>query len=151
MRFGTIPFINMAPYYHFLSSRWLEEHQVSSGSPRQLGALAKLGKLDAAPFSYVDGLELVGNGEFEWLGSMGIAGFGPIRSILLVGAATAAEVAGKSVAVSPHTATTVRLLEVWLRQRHGVSDYRLVAPGEAGGLDLLIGDEALRRKLERPA
>lgn len=149
MRFGSIPFVNMAPYYHFLSARWLEEQQVTSASPRQLGALAKTGRLDAAPFSYADGLELVAGGEFEWLGSMGVAGFGPIRSILLVGAAGASEVAGMDVAVSPHTATTVRLLEVWLRQLHGVRDYRLVGPEEPARLRLLIGDEALRRNLER--
>lgn len=149
MKFGSIPFVNMAPYYHFLSARWLDEHQVVSGSPRQLGALAKTGKLDAAPFSYVDGLELVQGGEFEWLGSMGIAGFGPIRSILLVGAENAQAAAGRPVAVSPHTATTVRLMEIWLRQRHGVSDYRLAGPEDPTPLRLLIGDEALRRKLER--
>lgn len=149
MRFGTIPFVNMAPYYHFLSGRWLADHEVSSGSPRQLGALAKTGKLDAAPFSYVDGLQLVEGGEFEWLGSMGIAGFGPIRSILLVGAASAADTTGKTVAVSPHTATTVRLLEVWLRQRHQVTDYRLAPPDDPTPLRLLIGDEALRRRLDR--
>jgi chorismate dehydratase len=148
MKFGTIPFVNMAPYYHFLSARWLEEHQVLSGNPRQLGVLAKLGRLDAAPFSYVDGLELVGGGEFEWLDAMGVAGFGPIRSILLVGAARPSDVAGMSVAVSPHTATTVRLLEIWLRQRHGISDYHLAAPDDPTHLRLLIGDEALKRKLE---
>ena len=149
MRFGTIPFVNMAPYYHFLSSRWLDDHQVTSGSPRQLGALAKTGRLDAAPFSYVDGLELVSSGEFEWLESMGIAGFGPIRSILLVGAAGPVDAAGRDIAVSPHTATTVRLLEVWLRQRHSIADYSLAPPEDPTPLRLLIGDEALRRKLER--
>jgi chorismate dehydratase len=148
MKFGTIPFVNMAPYYHFLSSRWLDEHQVTSGNPRQLGALAKTGKLDAAPFSYVDGLELVAGGEFEWLDSMGIAGFGPIRSILLVGATSPVDVAGQAVAISPQTATTVRLMEVWLKQRHKISDFRLVGLDDPTPLRLIIGDEALRRKLE---
>jgi len=148
MKFGTIPFVNMAPYYHFLSARWLEDHQVTSGNPRQLGVLAKMGKLDAAPFSYVDGLELVESGEFEWLGAMGIAGFGPIRSILLVGAVRPSDIAGQSITVSPQTATTVRLLEVWLRQRHGITDYRLCGPDDPTELRLLIGDEALRRQLE---
>ncbi|HTB23513.1 MAG TPA: MqnA/MqnD/SBP family protein [bacterium] len=148
MKFGTIPFVNMAPYYHFLSARWLEEHQVVSGNPRQLGGLAKTGRLDAAPFSYADGLELVAGGEFEWLESMGIAGFGPIRSILLVGVARPKDVIGQSIAVSPQTATTVRLLEVWLRQRHGITDYQLTGLDDPSSLRLLIGDDALRRKVE---
>jgi chorismate dehydratase len=149
MRFGTIPFVNMAPYYHFLSPRWLEEHEVVDGDPRRLGNLAREGRLDAAPFSYADALELVAGGTFEWLDSMGVAGFGPIRSILLVGAARPSDAAGKNVAVSPHTATTVRLMEVWLRQRHGVTDYRLAGPDDPTPLRLLIGDEALRRRLDR--
>ncbi|MGH7443174.1 MAG: menaquinone biosynthetic enzyme MqnA/MqnD family protein [bacterium] len=147
MRFGTIPFVNMAPYYRFLSARWLDEHEVTDASPRRLGDLARNGLLDAAPFSYADGLDLVARGGFEWLDSMGVAGFGPIRSILLVGAAKAGETAGKDVAVSPHTATTVRLLEIWLRQRHGIVDYRLVGPEHPTHLRLLIGDDALRLNL----
>jgi chorismate dehydratase len=149
MKFGTIPFVNMAPYYHFLSSRWLDEHQVVSGNPRQLGALAKTNKLDAAPFSYVDGMELVSGGEFEWLDSMGIAGYGPIRSILLVGAASPKDLAGRSVAVSPQTATTVRLMEVLLRQKHGIGDFQMAPPEDPTPFRLLIGDEALRRKLQQ--
>jgi len=148
MKFGSIPFVNMAPYYHFLSARWLEEHQVTSGNPRHLGNLAKTGKLDAAPFSYVDGLELVASDEFQWLDSMGIAGFGPISSILLVGANRPSDIIGQNVAVSPQTSTTVRLLEVWLRQKHGITDYRLVGLDDPTPLRLLIGDEALRRRLE---
>jgi predicted solute-binding protein len=148
MRFGIVPFVNMAPYYHFLSDRWLQEHQVSSGTPRQLGVQAKAGRLDVAPFSYVDGLELVRSGEFEWLGSMGICGQGPIQSILLVGATHAVDLAGREISVTPQTATTVRLMEVWLRQRHKVTDYRLVEPASPTPFRLVIGDEALRRRLE---
>jgi chorismate dehydratase len=154
MRLGRIPFINMAPYYHFLSSRWLEQHELSLGHPRQLGKLAKAGKLDAAPFSYADGLELLASGEFEWLDALGIAGHGPIQSILLVGVSDPASLTGKAIAVTPQTATTVRLLEIWLQQKHGIKDYRLIAPDASPSPDpavaarLLIGDEALRRYLE---
>lgn len=148
MRLGRIPFINMAPYYHFLSARWLDQHELSLGNPRQLGNLAKAGKLDAAPFSYADGVELRASGEFEWLDALGIAGHGRIRSILLVGASDPLALAGQAIAVTPHTATTVRLLEVWLQQKHGVKDYRLVGPDHTAAARLLIGDEALKRHLE---
>lgn len=148
MKFGRIPFVNMAPFYHFLSARWLEQHEISLGNPRQLGGLAKNGKLDAAPFSYVDGLELVASGEFEWLGSLGIAGSGPIRSILLVGSEDPRELGGKTVAVSAQTATTVRLLEIWLRQKLGLKDVRFAGPNDEAAARLLIGDEALRRKVD---
>lgn len=148
MRLGVIPFVNMAPHYHFLSARWLQQHELSRGNPRQLGQLARAGRLDAAPFSYADGLELVGSGEFEWLGSLGVCGAGPIQSILLVGQHRPEALADQAIAVTPHTATTVRLLQLWLRQRHEVQGFRLVAPGEPSAAQLLIGDEALKRRLE---
>jgi chorismate dehydratase len=148
MRFGVIPFVNMAPHYHFLSARWLQQHEITRGNPRQLGGLAKAGRLDAAPFSYADGLELVASGEFEWLDSLGVCGAGPIQSILLVGQTDPKALAGQAIAVTPQTATTVRLLEIWLRQRHGIQDYRLVTPEEPAAARLLIGDEALKRHLE---
>jgi predicted solute-binding protein len=149
LKLGRIPFINMAPFHHFLGARWLEQHELALGNPRQLGTLARAGKLDAACFSYVDGLELVASGEFEWLDSLGIAGRGPIRSILLVGAEDPKSLAGQAIAVTPQTSTTVKLMEAWLREHVGVTDYRLTGPDDNAAARLLIGDEALRRHLER--
>lgn len=147
MKLGRIPFINMSPFHHFLGSRWLELHEWSLGNPRQLGALAKAGKLDAGAFSFVDGLELVESGEFEWLGDLGIAGQGPIRSILLTGTADARALAGQAIAVTPQTSTTVKLMELWLREL-GVAGYRLTGPDDTAAARLFIGDEALRRHLD---
>jgi chorismate dehydratase len=149
MKLGRIPFINMAPFYHFLGARWLEQHELSLGHPRHLGTLGRAGKLDAAPFSFADGLELVASGEFEWLDALGIAGQGPIQSILLVGVEDPKRLAGQAIAVTPQTATTVRLLELWLRERQDLQDLRLVGPDEAAAARLYIGDEALQRRLER--
>jgi chorismate dehydratase len=148
MKLGRIPFVNMAPFYHFLSARWMAQHELSLGDPRQLGALARAGGLDAAPFSYADGQALVASGDFEWLDALGIAGLGPIRSILLVGAEAPAALKGARIAVTPQTATTVRLLEVWLRERHGITDYALGGPEDPAAARLFIGDEALRRRIE---
>lgn len=148
MKLGRIPFINMAPFHHFLGARWVEQHDWSLGNPRQLGTLARAGKLDAAAFSFVDGLELVASGEYEWLGALGIAGQGPIRSILLCGTSDPKTLQGQAIAVSPQTATTVRLMELWLRDVAGVADYRLVGADEPAAARLVIGDEALKRHLE---
>ena len=150
MNLSTMPFVNVAPYFHFLSSRWTDQHRIVSAPPRQLGDQARLGKVDAGAFSYVDGLELVASGEFEWLGSMGIAGRGPIASILLCGVTDLGALQGKSVAISPQTATTVRLLEILLKQEAKV-DAAFVAADQPAAARLLIGDEALRWKLTEGA
>jgi chorismate dehydratase len=146
MKLGKIPYINTAPYFHFLSKRWLGRHQVISGHPRQLGLMAREGGLDAGPFSLVDALELVESGEFEWLGKLGIAGRGPIQSILLFAPKDLLSLKGKAIAVTPHTATTSRLMEVWLREKVGLKSWQTVGPGDVSSMaTLLIGDEALRR------
>lgn len=150
MKLGHIPFVNMSPFHHFLSRRWLDQHELVLGNPRQLGQWARAGRVDAACFSFVDGLELVASGEFEWLDALGIAGEGSIQSILLCGAGDAAGLKGQAIAVTPQTATTVRLMEAWLRGRLGLAadDYRLTGPDDNAAARLVIGDEALRRHLD---
>jgi len=106
---GKIPYLNTTPYFHFLSERWLKQHVIISASPARLGEMARAGKLDAAPFSLVDADALVESGKFEYLGDLGIAGQGEIQSILLFGVKNPKSLEGKAIAVSSHTATTVRL------------------------------------------
>lgn len=143
-----MPYVNVAPYYHFLSPRWLQQHTIKQANPRQLGELARAGQIDAAPFSLVDGWDLVASGKFEWIGDLGIAGKGPIQSILLLGVHDPASLGGQSIRVSPQTATTVRLLEILLKQRLGVLNYKLEDEDGPGSARLIIGDEALRVSLQ---
>ena len=65
MILGKIPYLNTSPYFHFLSERWLRQHSVVSAHPARLGEMARLGELDAAPFSLVDAAALVEAGAFE--------------------------------------------------------------------------------------
>jgi chorismate dehydratase len=148
VKIGRIPFINMAPFFHFLGARWLEQHQLIDGDPRRLGERARLGELDAAPFSYVDGQALVAGGDFEWLADLGIAGFGPIHSILLCGVTRLSGLEDGLISISPQTATTVRLLELLLTQRDKVPGWRFTSPDDNAAARLFIGDQALRRRLE---
>jgi chorismate dehydratase len=151
VKIGRIPFVNMAPFFHFLGARWLEQHQLVDGDPRRLGERARLGELDAAPFSYVDGQALVAGGDFEWLSNLGISGFGPIHSILLCGVTRLSELEDGHISITPQTATTVRLLELLLTQRDKVPGWRFTpstGSGQAPVAQLFIGDQALRRRLE---
>lgn len=148
MILGKIPYLNTMPYFHFLSDRWLKQHVVINAPPAQLGEMARQGKLDAAPFSFVDSAQLVAEGNFEYLGDMGIAARGPIQSILLFGIKNPAALEGKSIAVTSHTATTVRLMEVWLKEKIGLKQWNKVAMGQSAAATLLIGDDALSRLLK---
>jgi chorismate dehydratase len=111
--------------------------------------MARSGKLDAAPFSLVDAAALVKEGGFEYLGQLGIAGKGEIQSIRLFGVKDPRSLEGKSIAVTSHTATTVRLMELWLHQSIGLKKFNLVAMGQSAAATLLIGDDALSRGLRK--
>src|SRR3954471_4584697 len=114
MRLALIPFVNAAPYFHFLDPAWLARQQQVLDSPRDLGELARAGKVDAGLFSLVDVWDLERRGLFEPLGDLGIAGNGPIGSILLFGTEDPSRLEGQDIGVTGQSATTVRLLEVWL-------------------------------------
>lgn len=150
MKLGKISYLNTLPYFHFLGERWLKQHQLVSAPPAQLGKMAREGLIDAAPFSAVDADSLVRSGDFEYLGNLGIAGRGPILSILLFGVDDPKSLEGKSIAVTSHTATTVRLMEIWLKEHIGIQHWEKVPLGQAAQATLLIGDEALSR-LKREA
>ncbi len=146
MILANIPYLNTAPYFHRLPSGWLEQQTLVNSTPRELGDMARSGKLDAGIFSLVDALQLVENGGYEFLGNLGIAGRGPIQSILLFSGLAPVELEGKTIAVTSHTATSSRLMEVWLKEKVGVKQWTRALPGDAmASATLLIGDDALRR------
>jgi chorismate dehydratase len=146
MNLANIAYLNTAPYFHFMSKRWMQRHNMIHGNPRQLGELARQGGVDAGVFSLIDAWELVDKGDFEFLGDLGIAGRGPIQSILLFGPRDPKSLEGKRIAVTSHTATTSRLMQIWLKEKVGVKNWTQVDLGEKADATLLIGDEALRRK-----
>lgn len=142
-----IPFTNSAPFFHFLDKTWLAGQEILRDAPRDLGDLARRGQVDAGLFSLVDVWDLESRGEFEPLGGLGIACHGPIRSILLFSSVDPRQLEGRDIAVSGQTATSVRLMEVWLREKVGLTHFNLVPFGSKAPACLLIADQALSRSL----
>jgi predicted solute-binding protein len=113
--------------------------------------MARAGQVDAGLFSLVDVWDLEAKGLFEAIGSFGIAGKGAIGSILLFGVKEPQELEGQAIGVTGQTATTARLLELWLRQKVGLKSFRLVPLDQPAAASLLIGDQALTRRLSLSA
>ncbi len=147
MRLAQIPFTNAAPFFHRLDPAWLAGQELIPDAPRDLGDLARSGGVDAGLFSLVDVWDLERRGLFEPIGALGVASHGPIRSILLFGARRPEDLEGADIAVSGQTATSVRLMEAWLREKVGLRRYRLVPLGSPAPACLLIADQALARAL----
>lgn len=151
MRLAIIPFANAAPFFRNLDPAWLSQQELVPDSPRDLGELARAGKVDAGLFSLVDVWDLEGKGLFEPLGNLGIAGHGPIGSILLFGVREPKELEGQAIGVTGQSATTVKLLEIWLKDKVGLKSWSLVPLDSQAKASLLIGDQALARKLSLSA
>jgi chorismate dehydratase len=152
LRVGQIPYLNLEPFFFGLSAsvalrqaQGAPEVELHPLPPRAMGILADEGGLDAGTFSLMDSVRL--GDRFEPLGDFCLACAGEVRSVLFFARRPIEELAGATVAVTGETATSVVLLKVLLRLRHGLKDIRYVDLG-AGGADacLLIGDGALRRR-----
>lgn len=147
IRVGQIPYLNSEPFYHGLPLDGLELYPMA---PRPMGELAKVGGLDAGPFSLVHCFDL--EEKFEPLGGMGISVKGAVRSVVLYSKKPVEALSGALVGVTDETATAVQLMKLLLEQRYQVHPSGYTGP-DASAVDalLLIGDKALapRKDLEQ--
>lgn len=141
---GKIPYLNSAPFYQGWEAAgfdWVETN------PRQLGELARQGKIDGGLLSLYDYFTL--EEDFSAL-DLGIAACGPVKSILLFSDHPLWDLGGKLIAVSGQTATSSRLLRLILEVKEKLAGLRYTADfsQKCSGM-LLIGDEALAERRNR--
>jgi chorismate dehydratase len=143
---ARIPYLNTEPFYRTFRAAGYELLDLP---PRQLGEAAEAGRVVGGPMSLCDYWRL--EEQFEPLGPYGISCAGPVRSVLLFSDRPAGELNGATVAVTPDTSTSVRLLELLFRHRYDVSPsawrHGFDDPTDAV---LLIGDAALRASAHPP-
>lgn len=148
IRVGRISALNMYPVYHHLERSDHPGLAFTDGHPAELNRQLLAGALDVSAVSSIewarnaDGLSL--------LPAASITAHGAVDSIRLFSRVPFDEV--RSVAVTPHSATSVALLRVLLGPGPAPFDVLRVAPAQAlvthDGV-LLIGDEALEAKRDR--
>lgn len=145
IRVGRLTYLNVAPFFMH-SDQWGVE-QIGC-VPSELGQLAARGEVDAGPMPVADWFAL--ERDFEPLGPYGIAATGPAQSVLLFSTCPIERLNGAIVGVTTESSTSVRLLRLVLEGRYGVHPlaYRR---GERGQARLLIGDSALRERLQASA
>lgn len=140
---GKIPYINSIPYYEKLEKR---DYRLLSASPRRLGMLAKNEKIDAGLFSLVDYFAI--RDYYDEIG-FGIATRDQVKSVMLFSNHGWRDLEGKTIGITDDTSTSVKLLELILKQRYGVNCRFVRIRKEVDNLSsfdavLLIGDMALR-------
>ncbi|MBI5015408.1 MAG: menaquinone biosynthesis protein [Deltaproteobacteria bacterium] len=141
LRVGRIGFANCTPL--FLA---LEEGdgggpvEYVSGIPTELNRMLREGRVDLSPSSSAE--YLVHPGLYGFLPDLCISSIGPVASVLLFSRVPLEALGGRTVGLSPASATSVMLLRVILERRLGLSPRYGDPSGEADAI-LWIGDQAL--------
>ncbi len=138
---GKIPYLNSFPFYSGWEGLPVETVELF---PKQLGDLAREGKIDGGLLSLYDYFTV--EDEFAAL-DLGIAARGPVKSILLFTECPLWDLSGKQVAITNQTATSFRLLRLILeiKEKQIGLRYTTDISQKSAGM-LLIGNQALAEK-----
>ncbi len=141
---AKIPYLNSVPFYHYFEKG---ELKILPVSPRRMGLLCEKGQLDAGLFSLMDYFRQ--DAQLEPL-NWGITTRDQVKSVMLFSNHGWRDLNGKLIGIIDDTATSVRLLQVLLEKKYGVSaTFERLHAGvnhySKYDAVLLIGDEALYR------
>lgn len=143
------------PYY----AEWetTQEFQFETGSPAEINQMMRAAKIDAAPISSMEYLQNPKN--YFLFPDFGIASREYVRSVTLFSKKKIEDLKGARIAVTNESLTSVRLLDLLLRERFQIEvQFEVMPPNpktmlESHDAALLIGDSALlaqpRKWIER--
>jgi aminodeoxyfutalosine synthase len=143
---SKMPYLNSLPFYNAFP-QYSNDIKLAPLAPRVFGQLAEQGSVAAGPMSLRDFVNL--SDDFERL-DYGVAVKGKANSVLLFSKYDWKELAGKKIAITSETSTSVELLRILLEKRFGIIDYSFdrtnMSHKTYSTYDavLLIGDAALK-------
>lgn len=148
-RLGMVNFINTAPIYVPWQERGpLKEWQVQEGPPSLLNRHMAQKKLDVGIISsYAYGINA---DRYYILPDLSISATGPVKSVILLSRVPIERLHGKSVLLTPQSATSINLLHIiledFLRLRpiYRTGSFKEMQTDPEIKAYLAIGDEALR-------
>jgi chorismate dehydratase len=148
VRLGRIRYLNVLPIYFALENLFTEDgYEMVSGTPADLNAGLRQGRVDLGSISSLE----YGRRpqDYYLLPGLSISSRGPVGSVLLFSRVPAAELDGRPLLVSAHSASGAGLLKVLMAELYGAQPlYRQGPVGEARAPEydgvLAIGDEALQ-------
>ncbi len=147
MRVAKIPYLNSQPFYAGLDATGAAADREGGVDfvempPRELGRLARVGRIDAGLIPITDAFAV--EAQYERLGAFGIAVTGRVESVILVSERPLAALTGARIGITEDTSASFRLLRLLVEAREGARPAAYVR-GASGSVDahLLIGDEAL--------
>lgn len=151
-RVGHIQFLNCVPLYWGLARTGaLLDLELTKDTPEKLSAQLVRGDLDVAPVTLMEYLRHAD--ELVALPDIAVGCDGPVMSCVIVSQLPLDRLDGQRVALGSTSRTSVRLAELLLTERYGVTpDYYSCPPDlslmmQEAQAAVLIGDAALRASL----
>lgn len=155
LRVGYIPYLNCAPFFHYLKDCGFSG-EIVTGVPSRLNQMLQNGTIDISPSSSFE--YALNSNDYLLLPGHSISSCGPVKSVLLFSPCPLAELQNRKIGITGESATSINLLRVLLLEFAGlttVDDY--VPEGTVESLvqgrqpALLIGDRAMQQAREFPA
>jgi chorismate dehydratase len=149
-RLGRIQYLNVLPIYFALENVFAEDgFRVVAGTPAELNARMRRGEVDLGSISAME----YGRGcrDYLLLADLSISSTGPVGSVLLFSRVPFPELAGRTISLSPASASGAALLKVLMARLIKVRPVYVEGPAateaetEVSAV-LAIGDEALHLK-----
>ncbi|MFJ4870842.1 MULTISPECIES: menaquinone biosynthetic enzyme MqnA/MqnD family protein [unclassified Streptomyces] len=151
-RVGHIQFLNCLPLYWGLArTGTLLDLELTKDTPEKLSERLVRGDLDIGPVTLVEFLRHAD--ELVALPDIAVGCDGPVMSCVIVSQRPLEELDGARVALGSTSRTSVRLAQLLLSERYGVSPDYYTCPPDLGLMmqeaeaAVLIGDAALRASL----
>jgi chorismate dehydratase len=151
-RVGHIQFLNCLPLYWGLGRTGsLVDLDLTKDDPDRLNEALVAGQLDIGPISCVEYLRHAD--QLTLLPDIAVGSDGPVQSCVIVTELPLEELDGRRVALGSTSRTSVRLAQLLLAERYGVTPDYYTCPPDLGAMmqeadaAVLIGDAALRATL----
>ncbi|MFI6286763.1 menaquinone biosynthetic enzyme MqnA/MqnD family protein [Streptomyces sp. NPDC051018] len=151
-RVGHIQFLNCLPLYWGLArTGTLLDFELTKDTPEKLGERLVRGELDMGPISLVEFLRNADR--LIALPDIAVGCDGPVMSCVIVSQTGLENLDGARVALGSTSRTSVRLAQLLLSERYGVTPDYYTCPPDLGVMmheadaAVLIGDAALRASL----
>lgn len=148
VRLGYIDYLNVLPVYYGIEQGVIDlPVAVKKGPPAQLNQLFVQGVLDITPISSIEYARHAADAVI--LPNLSVSADGRVTSVLIFSKVPLSEMQGRRFALTSHSATSVVLTKIIMKERYGVAPDYFVAPPEPlqmlaeADACLIIGDNAL--------
>ena len=135
-----MPYLNSEVFYRTLPA---EACDLVTLPPRAMAAAVEAGELDGGPLPVAEIFRL--GDMVRQVADLGVTARGRAQSVLIFSDRPVRELDGRDISVTADTATSIQLIRVLAADRWGISP-RYVGPDAPASAQLLIGDDAIRRR-----